>query len=154
MKRHSEVVYTASVMEYDIPVLILGYITSAPTMRVPTTVATYSNASGSDNFNSSVTYDVQGNMVRRMLWSDITDMDSDQWSNASIAESSDTKNSNTFEGKKSTHYVDKTIDRGIKPSERPEPQRECQWSTCTTCEEWIDPLHRLFSLLFSQCVQS
>ena len=93
-------------------------------------------------------------MVRRMLWSDITDMDSDQCPNASIAESSDTKSSTTFERKKSIHYVDKTIDRDVKPSERPESRRECQWSTCTTCEEWTGPLHRLSSLLFAQCVQS
>ena len=30
----------------------------------------------------------------------------------------------------------------------------CQWSVCTTCEEWVDPLNRLSSLLFTQCVQS
>ena len=141
-------------MEYDIPVLILEYITSATTMRAPTTVVTYSKASGSEYFNSSVTYDVQRNMVRRTLWSDITDMDSNQCPSASIAESSDTKNPSTSERKKSIHYVDKTIDRDIKPSERPESRRECQWSTCTTCEEWIDPLHRLSSLLLAQCGQS
>ena len=60
----------------------------------------------------------------------------------------------TFERKKSIHHADKTLDRDINPSKRPESRRECQWSTCTTREEWTDPLHRLSSLLFAQCVQS
>ena len=115
-------------IEYDVPVLILEYIASVTTMRTPTTVATYSKVRGSYYFNSSVTYDVQTNMVRRMLWSHITDMDSDQCPNASIAENSDTKNSTTFEKKKSVHHTNETIDRDIKPSKRPESRRECQSS--------------------------
>ena len=152
--RHSEVEFTASVIEYDVPMLILESTASATTMRAPTTLVAYSEAHESDYFNSSVTYDVQTNMVRRMLWSEITDMDSDQCPNASIAENSDTKNSTTFERKKSVHHTNETIDCDIKPSKRPESRRECQWSTCTTREERIDPLHRLSSLLFAQCVQS
>ena len=114
-------------------------------MKTPT-VATQSKARGSDYFNSSVTYDVQTNTVKRTLWSEITeDMDPDQDPNASTAGSSETK---------SVHYINETIDRDIKPSKRAESRTECQWSMCTTREEWIDQLHRLSSLSFAQCVQS
>ena len=114
------------------------------TMRMPT--ATQSKASGSDYFNSSVTYDVQTNAVKRTLWSETTDdMDTDQDPNANTAESSETK---------SVNYINETIDRDIKPRKRAESRRECQWSMCTTREEWSDPLHMLSSLSFAQCVQS
>ena len=112
-------------------------------MRMPT--ATQSKASGSDYFNSSVTYDVQTN-EKRTLWSETTDdMDTDLDPNANTVESSETK---------SGHYINETFDRDIKPSKRAESRRECQWSMYTTREEWIDQLHRLSSLLFAQCVQS
>ena len=113
------------------------------TMRMP--MATQLKASGFDYFNSSVTYDIQTN-GKRTLWSEITDMDSDQC--PSIAENSDTRNSTT------TGKQNETIDCDIRPNKRPESRRECQWSTCTDCEEWIDQLHRLSSCLFAQRVQS
>ena len=53
-------------------------------------------------------------MVRRMLCSEITDMDSDQCPNANIAENSDTKNSTTPGKQKSVHYTNDTIDRDIR----------------------------------------
>ena len=134
---------------YDVP--IVENAASVITMKAPTTVVTYSKAYGSDYFSSSVTYDVQ---TRRMLWSEITDMDSDQCSDTNVAENSDTKNSTTPGKQKSVNYINKTIDRDIRPSKRPESRRECQWSVCTTCEEWFDPLNRFSSLLFTQCVQS
>ena len=112
-------------------------------MRMPT--ATQLKASGSDYFNSSVTYDVQTN-GKRTLWSETTDdMDTEQDPNANTAKSSETKPVN---------YINETIDRDVKPRKRAESRRECQWSVCTTREEWIDQLHRLSSLLFAQCVQS
>ena len=127
--RHSEVEYAASVT----------------TMKVPTTVVTQSKSRGSDYFSSSVIYDVQTAVERRTLWSEITDMDSDQHPNANVTETSGTKNSATPTRLESMHYINGTIDRDIRPSKRPESRRECQWSTCTTCEEWVDPLHRLSS---------
>ena len=91
-------------------------------------------------------HDVQTNAVKRTLWSELTeDMDPVQDPNASTAGSSETK---------SVHYINETIDRDIKPSKRPESRRECQLSMCTAREEWIDQLHRLFSLSFAQRVQS
>ena len=75
-------------------------------MNTPT-VAAQSKARGSDYFNSSVSYDVQTNVVKRTLWSEITeDMDPDQDPNASNTESSETK---------SVHHINETIDRDIKP---------------------------------------
>ena len=123
-------------------------------MKAPTTVVTQPEAHGSDYFSSSVTYDVQTAVVRRTLWSEITDMDSDQHPNANVTETSGTKNCDTSTKQESMHYINETIDRDIRPSKRPETRRECQWSTCTAREEWIDPLHRLSSLLFAHCVQS
>ena len=40
-------------------------------MKTPT-LATQSKAHGSDDFNSSVTYDVQTGVVKRTFWSEIT----------------------------------------------------------------------------------
>ena len=95
-------------------------------MKEPTTVVTQSQACGSDYFSSSVTHDVQTGVVRRTLWSEITDMDSDQHPNENVTETSGTKNSATSTRQESMHYTNGTIDRDIRPSKRPESQRECQ----------------------------